>query len=97
MANLSGAGRVSMPDSAIRRCISSASAWVAKRMSLKSKSARMPASEYQPIGPAIRSTAAFHSAASADLKGSARLRRATSSFTRMAWLLVLRRAIYELR
>lgn len=61
----SGAGRVSMPDSAIQRCISSASAAVAKWISLKSTSAGAhPATEYHPAASAMRSAAAFSSARS---------------------------------
>lgn len=88
-----GGGRVSMPEAVIHRCISSASAWEAKPMSLQPLSCFHPAHEYQRSGlPPIRSASAFHSASSADLNGYSRLRRATKgkALALRVWLFGLR-------
>jgi len=48
-ARFPAASLVSIPDSAIQRCVASAAKWI----SLQSQPARMPATEYQPAGPGI--------------------------------------------
>lgn len=87
-----GAGRVSIPDSEIHPCIAFASAGVVKWIRLQPQSAWVPAIEYQPGDPAIRSAAACHSALSASRKGSSRRMRAKwgRALKRSWWLFQLR-------